>query len=99
MCLSFGDFEIGSRDVLLGTVAGVPFFMGSDQFKLWKHTALTLDVVPGRGSGFSLEAPQGVRFLIRRSRVQKRNELEALEASAAPLRGDEALRSLSPPVP
>ena len=99
MCLSFGDFEIGSRDVLLGTVAGVPFFMGSDQFKLWKHTALTLDVVPGRGSGFSLEAPQGVRFLIRRSRVQKRNELEALEASAARLRGDEALRSLSPPVP
>jgi len=56
--LSFGDFKIGSRDVLLGTVAGVPFFMGSVQFELWKHTALTLDVVPGRGSGFSLEAPK-----------------------------------------
>ncbi|MCA9661973.1 MAG: DUF779 domain-containing protein, partial [Myxococcales bacterium] len=26
---------------------------------------LTLDVVPGRGSGFSIEAPRGVRFLIR----------------------------------
>jgi uncharacterized protein (DUF779 family) len=98
MCFALGDFKIGSRDVLLGTVSGVPFFMGSDQFELWKHTALTLDVVPGRGSGFSLEAPHGVRFLIR-SRVLDRAELEALEASPAPLRGDEALRSLSLPVP
>ncbi|NUP17683.1 MAG: DUF779 domain-containing protein, partial [Streptomyces sp.] len=29
---------------------------------------LIVDVVEGRGSGFSLEAPEGVRFLIR-SRV------------------------------
>jgi uncharacterized protein (DUF779 family) len=32
---------------------------------VWRHTRLTVDVVPGRGSGFSLEAPEGVRFLIR----------------------------------
>jgi len=24
-----------------------------------------IDVVPGRGAGFSVEAPEGVRFLIR----------------------------------
>ena len=35
------------------------------QFEYWKHTHLTIDVVPGRGAGFSLEAPEGVRFLIR----------------------------------
>ena len=28
-------------------------------------TRLTLDVVPGRGAGFSLEASEGLRFLIR----------------------------------
>jgi uncharacterized protein (DUF779 family) len=28
-------------------------------------TRLIVDVVAGRGSGFSLEAPEGVRFLIR----------------------------------
>ena len=94
MCFALGDFKIGSRDVLLGTVSGVPFFMGSDQFEFWKHTALTLDVVPGRGSGFSLEAPHGVRFLIR-SRVLETAEIEALDASGGPLRGDEALRTLS----
>lgn len=93
MCFARGDFKIGSRDVLLGTVAGVPFFMGSDQFEFWKHTALTLDVVPGRGSGFSLEAPSGVRFMIR-SRVLETKELDALAAAGGPLRGEAALKSL-----
>lgn len=39
--------------------------MSREQFGYWRHTHLTLDVVPGRGSGFSLESPEGVRFLIR----------------------------------
>lgn len=43
----------------------VDFWMSADQFARWQHTHLTVDVVPGRGSGFSLEAPEGVRFLIR----------------------------------
>ncbi len=33
--------------------------------RYWKHTHLTIDIVPGRGAGFSLEAPTGNRFLIR----------------------------------
>lgn len=39
--------------------------MSREQFEYWKHTHLTLDVVDGRGSGFSVEAPEGKRFLIR----------------------------------
>lgn len=39
--------------------------MSREQFEYWSHTFLTVDVVPGRGSGFSVEAPEGVRFLIR----------------------------------
>lgn len=65
MCFPAGEFKIGVRDVQLGEVGGCPFYMGGDQYQLWKHTRLTLDVVPGRGGGFSLEAPEGVRFLIR----------------------------------
>jgi uncharacterized protein (DUF779 family) len=52
--------------------------MGAAQFQYWKHTQLTIDVVPGRGAGFSLEAPHGVRFLTR-SRVFDMEELEDLE--------------------
>jgi uncharacterized protein (DUF779 family) len=69
---------VGQRDVRLGAIEGCPFYMGADQFEYWKHTHLTIDVVPGRGSGFSLEAPRGVRFLVR-SRVLEAWEVEELE--------------------
>ncbi|GAA1029033.1 MULTISPECIES: DUF779 domain-containing protein [Amycolatopsis] len=70
MCYPAGEFRVGSHDVHLGdlTVDGidaVPVWMSGPQFEYWRHTHLTIDVVPGRGSGFSLEAPEGVRFLIR----------------------------------
>jgi len=60
--------------------------MSASQFELWKHTELTIDVVKGRGAGFSLEAPEGVRFLTR-SRVFTIEEVEALEAEGDPSRG------------
>jgi len=70
MCYPASEFRVGARDVHLGDLAvegidPVPVWMSGPQFEYWKHTHLTIDVVPGRGSGFSLEAPEGVRFLIR----------------------------------
>ena len=91
MCYPRLEFRIGSRDVLLGWVADTPFFMGADQFEFWKHTHLTVDVVPGRGSGFSVEAPHGVRFLIR-SRVLSPEEINEL---GDPTVGPEALMEKS----
>jgi uncharacterized protein (DUF779 family) len=81
MCYTDGDFKVGERDVLLGYVEQCPVYIGGAQYELWKHTALTLDVVPGRGAGFSLEAPEGVRFLTR-SRVLEPDEIAALAAAA-----------------
>lgn len=72
-----GEFVVGARDVHLGDVAGVPVYIGAAQFEVWKHTHLTIDVVAGRGAGFSLEAPLGVRFLVR-SRVFSEEERAAL---------------------
>lgn len=70
MCYPAGDFITSEADVLLGSFELVPgesldFWMSVEQFEYWKHTHLTVDVVPGRGSGFSVEAPEGKRFLIR----------------------------------
>lgn len=65
MCYPLGELKVGSMDVLLGELEGCPFYIGKRQWELWSHTRLTIDVVPGRGSGFSLEAPHGVRFLTR----------------------------------
>jgi uncharacterized protein (DUF779 family) len=73
MCYPEGDFLTGDSDILLGVLdiaeTGEPqpigFWMSREQFAYWSHTFLTVDVVKGRGSGFSLEAPEGLRFLIR----------------------------------
>ena len=71
MCYPAGEFRTGAADVPLGDLVvdgvdePVPVWMSRSQYEYWKHTHLTIDLVPGRGSGFSLEAPDGVRFLIR----------------------------------
>lgn len=78
MCFPAGEFRIGGQDVQLGEIGGAPFYMSRSQFEYWQHTHLIIDVVPGRGSGFSLEAPEGVRFLTR-SRVFTDEEIASLE--------------------
>lgn len=77
MCYPEGDFLIGDYDVLLGEIGGCPFYMSQAQFEYWKHTQLIIDVVPGRGGMFSLEGPEGVRFLTR-SRVFSDEEWKEL---------------------
>ena len=81
MCYPLHDFRVGAQDVFLGTIADTPFYIGAAQFAYWEHTQLIIDVVPGRGSGFSLEAPEGVRFLTR-SRVFTDDEVETLRSQA-----------------
>ncbi|GEB94251.1 DUF779 domain-containing protein [Microbacterium lacticum] len=81
MCYPVGMFLTGPSDVLLGTIdAGlddpIEVYMSASQFEHWKYTHLTIDVVPGRGAGFSVEGPTGLRFLIR-SRMLDAAELEA----------------------
>jgi uncharacterized protein (DUF779 family) len=86
MCFPRGDFKIGQQDVFLGTIVDTPFYISGPQFEYWQHTHLTVDVVPGRGSGFSAEAPEGVRFLIR-SRLFEDAEYRALQEAGPPPRG------------
>jgi len=80
MCYPRGEFLIGDSDVLIGNLGGTPFYMSRSQFEYWKHTQLILDVVPGRGGMFSLENPEGVRFLIR-SRVFSDEEIASLRTA------------------
>ena len=84
MCYPDGDFMTGDADVHLGNldIAGsdpVPVWISREQFAYWSHTHLTIDIVPGRGAGFSLEAPTGHRFLTR-SRLFTDDETEILSS-------------------
>lgn len=78
MCYERDEFRTGDADILLGEIGDTPFYMARDQYEYWKHTQLIIDVVDGRGGMFSLEGPEGKRFLTR-SRVftdEERKELE-----------------------
>jgi uncharacterized protein len=97
MCYLAGEFRTGSSDDLLARleVDGVPdpigFWMSAAQYEYWRHTHLTVDVVPGRGGSFSLEAPEGVRFIIR-SRLLTDEEAAALELPGRQVEGQSVAR-------
>ncbi|QKY69969.1 DUF779 domain-containing protein [Lentibacillus sp. CBA3610] len=77
MCYPRGEFRVGESDVLLGEIGETPFYISKDQYEYWKHTQLIIDAVDGRGGMFSLEGPEGKRFLTR-SRVFSEDERKAL---------------------
>jgi hypothetical protein len=70
MCYTAGEFRVGGADVLLGELVidqieePIKVWISLEQFEYWKHTHITIDAVPGRGGGFSLETPEGLRFII-----------------------------------
>ncbi len=86
MCYLKGEFKVGGSDVLVGELViegidePIQVWMSASQFEYWKHTHLTIDVVVGRGGGFSLESTEGKRFLTR-SRLFTDDEWLLLENS------------------
>jgi uncharacterized protein (DUF779 family) len=82
MCYPQGEFVIGDHDVLLGHIDEMPVYIGGQQFALWRHTQLILDVVPGRGGMFSLDNGRERRFLTR-SRTFDDHELDSLGQAVA----------------
>lgn len=80
MCYPDGEFIVGDSDVFLGEIAGCRFYIGKAQYEYWKHTQLIIDVVNGRGGMFSVEGPEGKRFLTR-SRVFTSEERVELNIS------------------
>jgi uncharacterized protein len=99
MCYPAGEFIVGDRDVLLAVFDvgpdGVPVWISGPQFDAWAHTQLVIDVVPGRGGGFSLEAPEGMRFLSR-GRAFTDGENRAL-ADTPPITGHRYAEGARPP--
>jgi uncharacterized protein (DUF779 family) len=54
LCLPAGDLAPGPGDVMLGEVAGVPFYIDADQYRRWNEPKFVLDVASGAPEGFSL---------------------------------------------
>jgi uncharacterized protein (DUF779 family) len=92
MCYPAGEFKVGGEDVRLGAICGSDFWMWAEQYEFFAASQLIIDVVPGRGSGFSLEAPEGVRFLTR-SQLFTEEEVAELERQQPLPRGREPTRA------
>jgi uncharacterized protein (DUF779 family) len=65
VCLREGELLLGPNDVLLGDVAGCPFYVDREQYERWRRPVLVIDTAPGGGDTFSLEGPDGIHFVAR----------------------------------
>ena len=56
------EFMVGSSDVKLGAIAGVPFYMSESQFEYWQHTQLIIDACRAMAACFRWNGPAGCVF-------------------------------------
>jgi uncharacterized protein (DUF779 family) len=64
MCFARGEFLLGDSDLLLGEVEGCTFHMSARDYEALNHPSLVLDVKPGTAGGFSLDAGEGLHFIV-----------------------------------
>ncbi len=83
-CHSRADFKVGWRDILLGEIAGCPFYVGAAHFEYWKNFQMIIDLVPGRGGGLPPETPEEVRFIARSLAGEEESGSEPARAPAEP---------------
>lgn len=76
-CYKVGEVQPGPTMVLLGHVAGAPFYLGHQEFSYYGSSQLALDVEPGKGGDFSLDCGKGKAF-VTRSRLLDDDELATL---------------------
>jgi uncharacterized protein len=57
LCLLADEMAPSPNDVLLGRVAGTPFYIDSEQYERWGEPEFLLDVADGAPEGFSLGGP------------------------------------------
>ena len=65
MCFQADRHYSSSQLVLLGEIAGVPYYIDKHQEEYLKHMQLLVDVMEGQGASFSLESIEGYAFMMR----------------------------------
>lgn len=57
ICLTDGELPPGVNDLLLGEIAGAPFYVDSEQYERWGEPIFVLDASAGPAEGLSLSLP------------------------------------------
>ena len=71
ICMTAGDFYLGSQDQQIGKVLDVPYYMHATNFSYWQHMQIVIDVIDGLGNSFSLESTEDKSFVIRSKVLEK----------------------------
>ena len=72
ICLCEGEILLGPDDVLIGELAGCPFYVDREQYARWRRPSFVIDVAAGGGDSFSLEGPEGCTSSpVRRARARR----------------------------
>ncbi|WP_314242547.1 DUF779 domain-containing protein [Empedobacter tilapiae] len=78
-CFRKGEFYLRYKDICIGEIDGVEFWVDKDLFEYWKHAHFELDVIDAIGAGgFSLEVPLGKTFKVN-YRIFSQEELNQLD--------------------
>jgi uncharacterized protein len=57
ICLAAGELPPSANDVMLGHIAGAPFYVDGEQHERWGHPSFVIDAGAGPAEGFSLSLP------------------------------------------
>lgn len=63
MCYQVDGHYISSQNVLVGEIAGVPYYIDKNQYEYMKHMQIIVDAIEGQGASFSLESVEGFAFI------------------------------------
>jgi len=57
ICLCDGELPPGTNDLLLGSIAGAPFYVDREQYQRWGRPSFLITTASGPAEGFSLSLP------------------------------------------
>ena len=63
MCYQADGFYIGSQNLNIGEIVGVPYYVDKKHYEYMKHMQIIVDAIEGQGASFSLESVEGYAFI------------------------------------
>lgn len=65
VCFPKAEYRPAPGDLCLGEICACPVYASGPLYDQWRGVLAIIDVAPGLGAGFSLEATEGVSFFTR----------------------------------
>jgi hypothetical protein len=64
LCMRRGELRLRDDDLLLGSIAGVSYYIDAEMYERWNRPEIVVGVSPEAGDSFSLEGTVGMHFVL-----------------------------------